>query len=97
MSEVARRVKQPAEKQTYSFDFTTKLKPGDSVGAINGVTSLTSGLVIGSPTLEGNVVSVQISSGTDGVRYIVSCAVTSTPGADVLGLVMLLGVDILAN
>lgn len=87
MSQAPERVKQSTEKRTVSFDFTNKLKTGDSVsGSPTPTITADVGITAGSPSLVGNVVSVQLSGGTNGTRYNVACNVTTTPGADILEL-----------
>ena len=93
MSTAPERLKQSTEKRTLSFDFlgggygtsTCKLKSGDTVASITSLTA-DAGVTIGTPSLVGNVVSVQVSGGIHGSTYFVQCNVTTTPSADILEL-----------
>lgn len=73
------RQKQPGEARTLSFDFTDKLASGDSLTGTATVT-VASGLTAGTPSRTGNVVSVRLSSGTDGTDYNVQCSCATTDG-----------------
>ncbi len=71
------REKRAAWSRAYEFDF------GDFEEVIAGavlsapsVTASPSGLTIGSPVVSGTDVNVQISGGTAGVAYLVTCTVT---------------------
>lgn len=89
MSAAPERVMQPGEKRTLPFDYTLKLKTGDTVASINGGFPVAAtGLTLGSPSLVGNVVSVQVSvsTGTPPNSYNVACRVTAMPSGDILEL-----------
>lgn len=97
MSQAPERTKQSTEKRTLSFDFTAKLKSGDSVSAVNSVTATPAGLTLSSSSLAANVVSIQVSGGAAGNRYDISCNVTTTPGGDILELDAIVCIDNLEN
>lgn len=81
MSAAPERVKQPGEKRTLSFDFTSKLKATDAVASVVSVAEVgTTALTITAPSLVGNVVSVQVSGGTAGQRYNVECSIDTVLG-----------------
>ena len=84
------RVKQPDEIRTLTFDFTHKKVPGTTLASPLVIAE--SGLtVVGAPTLADPLVMGQVSGGTLGVTYKVTCRVTASNG-DVLELDVLIRV-----
>lgn len=78
------RVKQPDEIRTLTFDFARKRVPGTTLSA--PVLLAEAGLtVVGSPSIAEALVIGQISGGTLGSTYKVTCRVTAS-NADVLEL-----------
>ena len=82
-------LKQPGESLVYSMDFVHLLFPGETIKSSPApvVTQTKSGggvsdLVIGSPSINGSVVSFRISGGTDGIDYTVQVLIETDFGTD---------------
>jgi hypothetical protein len=78
------RRKQPTEKRTLTFEFAEKLAPGDALTGSPTITA-SSGITATAGSKSGTTVSTQVSGGTAGNEYTVSCRIGTTQG-DVLEL-----------
>jgi hypothetical protein len=78
------RWKQPDEVRTITFDFTSKLLPGDTVASI--VALVAPGLTVAGTVLTNNKVTALLSGGALDTTVRVSCRVTTTPGGETLEL-----------
>ena len=83
-SPLATRQKQAGEKRTLPFDFTSKLADDDALTGTATVTAAT-GLTADNVVRTGNIVTMQLSSGSAGTDYRVDCQCSTTSG-DVLRL-----------
>lgn len=79
--------KQPAEDKLFDFDFSGKMRDGDSITSVGSVTQEKLGLVsnsadltLGSTAQSGQTGQVRISGGTDGEQYKIEMVVTTTDG-----------------
>lgn len=77
--------KRPTEVRNFDFEFgyQPEITGGETLSGTPTVAATPSGLTIGSPTITGTKVRVQISSGTDGVEYRLTCT-CSTSGSKTL-------------
>lgn len=73
------------ESRTYAFDYSrcAEVLSGQTLTGTPTVTASPSGLTIGSPSIAGSQVAVQISSGTLGQTYLLSCLTTTSGGSTV--------------
>ena len=78
------RWKQPDEVRTLTFDFARKLVSGATLTGTPTVVAQT-GLTVGAGTIAGSTVSAQVSGGTLGSEYKVTCRCGVSNG-DVLEL-----------
>lgn len=76
------------EKVRRTFDFTGQLKFGETISsAAMSVTTFSgdddgpTGILDGSPTIDGAVVTQYDSGGTDGCIYFMTCSATTSLGA----------------
>ena len=70
---------QPAENLDYDFDFTDWLSArGDA--ALSQLVTLEAGAMLGTAMLQGSVVKVYVSAGTDGAKLKLACTLTTTGG-----------------
>ena len=76
MSILGTFIKQPAEKESYSIEYTEDLIANDSIDSVV-VTVSPLGLVIVSSLVVGTRVKMLISGGTDGVKYKVTATATT--------------------
>lgn len=72
--------KRPTEVRNFDFDFgqQPEITGGETLSGSPTVTSGTSGLTIGAPSITGNKVRVQISSGTAETVYRLTCTVATS-------------------
>lgn len=82
MSQAPTRFKQPGEARKITFDFTSKLAPGDAVSAVvGGALAAAAGITVSAPSISGNKVTALVSNGTETTGpYRISCRVTTTLG-----------------
>jgi len=72
--------KDPVDQATFNFNWGAWINGSDPVLTVNSVSASPSGLTIGTPSLNNNVVSVVLTGGTAGINYTVSCQVTTVGG-----------------
>ena len=72
--------KDPVDQATFNFNWGAWINGSDPVLTVNSVSASPSGLTIGTPSLNNNVVSVVLTDGTAGINYTVSCQVTTVGG-----------------
>jgi len=72
--------KDPVDQATFNFNWSAWINGSDPVLTVNSVSASPSGLTIGTPSLNSNIVSVILSGGTAGINYTVSCQVTTVGG-----------------
>lgn len=79
------RPKHTGETRLYTFDFTGQLAPGESISSAavsaatySGTDTNPSALISGSPTVSGAVVRQNLTGGTLGVLYRVTCDATTS-------------------
>jgi hypothetical protein len=75
-----RRTKQPAESRLFDFDFSGKMRPGDTIATVESVVATPDSLDVGTATFSGAVAQAPLSDGVDQTEYIVQCLVTTTQG-----------------
>lgn len=87
---LVRLFKQPAESRLYTFEFADQVEIADAGESLTGTPTITvtllsgsGSLTVGSPTISGTKVQVQISGGTAEDRFQVVCQV-NTSGSHVL-------------
>jgi hypothetical protein len=82
-----------AETATFSYDFALKLPIGVTITAVvcsvivfmaYGSTN-TTGMLIGTATLNGTIASQLVSGGQDGVTYVLQFTATCSDGETILG------------
>jgi hypothetical protein len=73
---LSRLFKQPAEDRLFDFDFSGKMRTGETVATVS-VTATPSGLTIGSTAFSGQIAQVRISGGMTGTDYKMTCTVTT--------------------
>ena len=72
--------KDPVDQATFNFNWGAWINGADPVASVTSVTANPSGLTIGVPALNSNIVSVVLSGGTSGINYTVSCQITTQGG-----------------
>lgn len=80
MGFLGKKVKQPGETLDYDVDFTDWFSTRADAPSSFTVTADT-GITEGTHVLNGNVVKVWLSGGTDGQQYQVNVKMTTTSGA----------------
>lgn len=70
--------KQPAESRLYDMSFAASMASSETIVSVDLFSFTPSGLTVGSPASSGQVVQARISSGTSGVRYKLTCRVTTS-------------------
>lgn len=90
--------KAPADDRVYTIDFVNVLASGDSLVSVTAFTqtvnaNLSGGtpanLTLGSPSIIGTVVSIEISGGTADVDYLLTATVLTELGATLVGSAIL--------
>lgn len=88
-------VKQPAESREFAMDFTNLLV-GSALSSVNSVVQAnqnkvggSTALTLGTPAVDGDSVTVQISDGTDDENYKITAEVVDTAGNTLEGEGML--------
>lgn len=83
--------KQPSESRLYDFDFSAKMREGDSVASIVSVSAANRGNVAGSgdvalvaSAISGQFVQLRIEGGDDKEDYKITAKITTTPAGDTL-------------
>ena len=79
-----KRLKQPDEKRTLTFDFSAKIVPGTTLTGAATLIAET-GLTVSSGTVAATTVTCQVSGGILGTAYKVTCRCNATNG-DILEL-----------
>lgn len=76
--------KRVPERLTYGFDFKNVLGSGESISStgwsiisIQPMGVSVTGMIVGSPTIDGTKVFQQIQGGTDSTTYSVVCQITT--------------------
>lgn len=78
--------KYASESRKYDFDFTNLLSDKDAISSVSSITdsvyegSETTGLTVGDGSVNDPVVEVDISAGTGGVTYKLTCTVSTANG-----------------
>lgn len=78
MSNAPTRTMQSREARYITFDFSTKLAPGDSVAAVVAVEAA-AGITVSAPSLVGANVTALLS-GPSLAKHLISCRVTTAQG-----------------
>ena len=76
--------KDPDEARPYQLDFSNDMDTGDDITGTPTLTATPSGLTIGSPTVAGDKVTVQLSGGTAGRKYTIKCVASTVNGHTVV-------------
>jgi hypothetical protein len=71
--------KQPVEIKDYDIDYTKWMPVGDSIQSVTASIS-PAGLTLGSVLVNGLVVKIWLSGGTNGLSYKITVNVTTTGG-----------------
>lgn len=78
-SDVPLLFKQPAESTLFFMDFSANMGQAETIQSIAApVVSPASGLVIGTPTILGQVAQMRISGGTAGICYKITVQITTS-------------------
>ena len=80
--------KRPTEVRNFDFEFgyQPELTGGETLSGTPTVTSGTSGLTIGASSITGTKVRVQLSGGTDGIVYRLTCTCPTSGGKTLVAL-----------
>ncbi len=70
------------DDENFSWNFSLRLATGRTIASAD-VSSSPSGLTLGTPSVDGAVVSVRVSGGTGGTSYHVECLATLDDGETV--------------
>ena len=73
-----RLFKQPAESRLYDFDFSGKMRTGETIATVVSVVATPSGLTVGATSFSGQVAQVRLSGGTADTDYKLTCKVTTS-------------------
>lgn len=79
------KTKHPAESDQFTFTFTERLRPGESITAVDPATSFTpetgaNSLVYSAPAIADGLVTYTFAGGTYGQRYTLTLVVTTSQG-----------------
>lgn len=79
------------ETQTYTFDFTSRLAPSETISTqvvtavtYSGTDASPSSIISGSASASGQKVTQKITAGTLGVTYLLTCTITTSAGQTLL-------------
>ena len=71
-------VKLPEDIAQYSMSFASILADGETISTVSSAVSDPTGLTITDSTIVGEVVTIKITGGTDGVNYRVKIIITTS-------------------
>lgn len=70
-----------SRKFNWDYSLSDEIVGGQTLTGTPTITSTPSGLTVGSALISGSLVQAQISGGSAGVKYRLSCLVNTTGGA----------------
>ncbi len=72
--------KDPDELKLYGIEFAGVLADGDALTGTPILSTLPSGLTLGTPLINGTLVQFTIEGGTENTMYVITCTVTTIDG-----------------
>jgi len=87
--------KMPGENRLYAVNFGNQPEIRDAGQTLTGtptVQSTPSGLTVGAPVINGNLVQFRLSGGTDLIDYTLTVLVSTSDGVTILGAAVVLKV-----
>ena len=78
-------IKRTIEDRIYDMDFSKILRSGETISTVQSLTVSPSGLVIGVASISGQKIQFRVSSGTDGIRYLIIAKILSSGGDIISG------------